>query len=145
MKFGHAVEHKHARIEIIPLIDIMFFLLASFMMVSLQMSKLSSVKVDMPTARSVPANQQDVNPDFFSITLDRGGDIFVGTTQVTLPELTAHMDARFPRGSTATNLPIYVVGDRDTPHGAVIGVLNVIRGAGFQRVSFSVTGTGRVP
>jgi len=35
MRVTSPVPHKRARIEIIPLIDIMFFLLASFMMVSL--------------------------------------------------------------------------------------------------------------
>jgi len=39
MKLGSPVRRKHSRIEIIPLIDIMFFLLASFMMVSLQMDQ----------------------------------------------------------------------------------------------------------
>ncbi|MFN0066973.1 MAG: ExbD/TolR family protein [Limisphaerales bacterium] len=145
MKFGHAVEKKHARIEIIPLIDIMFFLLASFMMVTLKMSKLSTIKVDMPTARSIPSSQQDVNPDFFSITLKPSGDIFLGDTQVNLAELSLHMSNRFPRGNASTNLPIYVVGDRSTPHGAVIGVLNVVRGAGFQRVSFAVTAASKNP
>ena len=39
-----------ARIEIVPLIDIMFFLLAAFMLVSLSMVNLKSVKVNLPTA-----------------------------------------------------------------------------------------------
>ena len=43
-------QESEARIEIIPLIDIMFFLLASFMLVSLSMVNMKSVKVDLPTA-----------------------------------------------------------------------------------------------
>ncbi len=46
MKLGTPVRRKHSRIEIIPLIDIMFFLLASFMMVSLQMQKVRTLKVE---------------------------------------------------------------------------------------------------
>ena len=41
---------NEARIEIIPLIDIMFFLLAAFMLVSLTMVNMRSVKIDLPTA-----------------------------------------------------------------------------------------------
>jgi biopolymer transport protein ExbD len=137
MKFGSPIAAKHSRIEIIPLIDIMFFLLASFMMVSLRMSKISSIKVDMPSARM---GHEDMQPDFFSIALDRQGGIFPGTNQepVSLGELGLIMSNRFPRGTTQTNLPIYIVADRETAHGAVIGVLNVVRGAGFQKVQFSV-------
>ena len=44
MKFSPPGSRKRARIEIIPLIDVMFFLLASFIMVSLQMQKLHKEK-----------------------------------------------------------------------------------------------------
>jgi biopolymer transport protein ExbD len=141
MKFGSPIQARRSRIEIIPLIDIMFFLLASFMMVSLSMTRISSIKVDMPPART---GQRDVQPDFFSVSLDRGGAIFPTTNKepVSLGELGLIMSNRFPRGTSQTNLPIYIVADRETPHGAVIGVLNVVRGAGFQKVQFSV---GPVP
>ena len=43
---------KRARIEIIPLIDIIFFLLATFIMVSLSMTKNQGVQVALPTASS---------------------------------------------------------------------------------------------
>ena len=42
--------HREARIEIVPLIDIMFFLLASFMLVSLGMTRAAAVRVDLPSA-----------------------------------------------------------------------------------------------
>ena len=50
MRVGSPYPHKKARIEIIPLIDIMFFLLASFLLPSLSMMRLQSVKMDLPTA-----------------------------------------------------------------------------------------------
>ena len=51
MKFVSLIRHKKARIEIIPLIDIMFFLLASFMMVSLSQVHMKGMKVELPAAR----------------------------------------------------------------------------------------------
>ena len=52
MKFASPIPHKKARIEIIPLIDIMFFLLASFMMVSLSQVHMKGMKVNLPTGAS---------------------------------------------------------------------------------------------
>ena len=53
-------EHKQNRIEIIPLIDIMFFLLASFMLVSLSLTQQASVNVNLPTATQA---RREGNPD----------------------------------------------------------------------------------
>ena len=50
MKLPSPVQRRHSRIEIIPLIDIMFFLLASFMMVSLQLDQTQNIKVNLPPA-----------------------------------------------------------------------------------------------
>ena len=52
MRLASPVPKKHARIEIIPLIDIMFFLLASFMMVSLSQVHMKGIKVNLPTGSS---------------------------------------------------------------------------------------------
>ena len=48
MQLSSPVPHKRARIEIIPLIDIMFFLLASFMMVSLSQTHMKGIRVNLP-------------------------------------------------------------------------------------------------
>ena len=61
---------NEARIEIIPLIDIMFFLLAAFMLVSLSMVNLKSVKVDLPTATVATA---DASRDLLNISVDKAG------------------------------------------------------------------------
>src|SRR5438045_8989159 len=84
MRIGSPLLHKKARIEIIPLIDIMFFLLASFMMASLTMIKLQSIKMDLPTAT---AASRDFKPDILNIAVDKFGDTYVGKTQVTLVQL----------------------------------------------------------
>ena len=83
MKIGSPVPHKKARIEIIPLIDIMFFLLASFMMVSLSMIKLQSIKVDLPTATRAG---RELKPDMFNLAVDRVGDIFIEEERKTLAQ-----------------------------------------------------------
>ncbi len=68
---------SEARIEIIPLIDIMFFLLASFMLVSLSMVNLKSVKVNLPTATTATLETKN---DFASISVDKAGAVYLGQT-----------------------------------------------------------------
>ena len=54
MHVSSPIPHKKARIEIIPLIDIMFFLLASFMMVSLSQTHMKGIRVNLPAAIAPP-------------------------------------------------------------------------------------------
>ena len=54
MRMRSPLPKKHARIEIIPLIDIMFFLLASFMMVSLSQTHMKGIRVNLPSANTPP-------------------------------------------------------------------------------------------
>jgi len=73
MKLVSPLPHRRGRIEIIPLIDIMFFLLAAFMMVSLDMVRVKSLKINLPT--DVPAAQKENKEDFISISVKEDGTI----------------------------------------------------------------------
>ena len=72
MKITSPVQRRHSRIVIIPLIDIMFFLLASFMMISLQMDRTQNIQVHLPAATQAP---HDFRPDMINIAVDKGGCI----------------------------------------------------------------------
>ena len=137
MKLGSPVPHHKARIEIIPLIDIMFFLLASFMMASLSMMKLQSIKMDLPTATMA---KRDFKPDIVNIAVDKNGGIFIDKTQMTLPEIGSILANKFQRN---TNLPVYIMGDKDATHGSIIRVLDTVRRAGVQKVSFATQPAGQ--
>ena len=73
MRFSSPIPHKKARIEIIPLIDIMFFLLASFMMVSLSQTHMKGIRVNLPAATAVPPNQKK---DYVAIRVSAGNNIY---------------------------------------------------------------------
>lgn len=133
MKIGSPILHKKARIEIIPLIDIMFFLLASFMMVSLSMIKMQSIKMDLPTATQAT---RDFKPEILNISVDKFGDTHIEKQRKTPGELFTILTNRFHAN---TNLPVYISGDKEATHGAVIGVLDLVRKAGIQKVSFAIT------
>jgi len=133
MRIGSPLPHKKARIEIIPLIDIMFFLLASFMMASLTMIRMQSIKMDLPTAT---AATRDFKPDIVNIDVDKLGDIYVEKKPVTTLELHLYLSNKYRLN---TNLPVYISGDKAATHGAVIRVLDLVRREGIQKVSFAIT------
>jgi biopolymer transport protein ExbD len=134
MKLPSPVERRHSRIVIIPLIDIMFFLLASFMMVSLQMDRTQNIKVNPPAASMARA---DFKPDMINIAVDKEGRVWLAKTNVSLAQLDATLSNRF---RLDTNLPVYISGDAATRHGAMCDVLEAVRHAGVQRVAFMVGG-----
>ncbi len=136
MKLGSPVRKKHSRIEIIPLIDIMFFLLASFMMVSLSMDQTQNIKVDLPDATLA---QHDFKPDMLNIAVDKAGKVWFAKHEISLPDLGILLSNRF---RVDTNLPVYISGDRATLHGAMADVYEVVRGAGVQKVAFAVADKG---
>lgn len=123
---------NEARIEIIPLIDIMFFLLAAFMLVSLSMVNLKSVKVDLPTATVATTETQRA---LVNISVDKAGLVYLDRTPVGLNELAGTLGAM---QSTNVNLRVFISGDREARHGDVIRVLDLVRGAGIEKVAFEV-------
>ena len=132
MKLACPYRRKHSRIEIIPLIDIMFFLLASFMMVSLSLDQTQNVKVDLPPAATAG---HDFKPDMLNLAVDRAGTVWFQRQPLALADLGLLISNRF---RADTNLPVYISGDRNTPHGAMADVYGVVRGAGVQKVAFAV-------
>lgn len=132
MKIGSPFPHKKARIEIIPLIDIMFFLLASFMLASLSMIRLQSIKMDLPTAAVA---KRDFKPDIVNVGVDKVGNVFIDKQPVSQVELQSYLSNKF---RVNTNVPVYISGDKDATHGTVIGVLDVVRSVGIQKVSFAI-------
>jgi biopolymer transport protein ExbD len=132
MKIGSPLPHKKARIEIIPLIDIMFFLLASFMLASLSMMRLQSIKMDLPTATVA---KRDFKPDIVNIGVRKDGQLFLDKKEINLVELQGFLSNRF---KSNTNVPVYISGDKDATHGTVIGVLDLVRRVGIQKVSFAI-------
>ena len=133
MKIGSPFPHKKARIEIIPLIDIMFFLLAAFMLASLSMIRLQSIKMDLPTATMA---KRDFKPDIVNIAVDKVGDIYIEKKPVNLVDLHLYLSNKF---RVNTNVPVYISGDKDATHGSVIRVLDLVRREGIQKVSFAIS------
>ncbi len=134
MNLSSPYRRRHSRIEIIPLIDIMFFLLASFMMVSLNLDRTQNIRLELPTATQA---QHDFKPDMLNIAVDKAGKVWIEKKEISLPDLSLLVSNRF---RAETNLPVFISGDRDTLHGVMADVYEVVRGAGVQKVSFAMAG-----
>ena len=132
MRVSSPIPHKKARIEIIPLIDIMFFLLASFMMVSLSQVHMKGIKVTLPTGAS---GETQSKRDYISVSVDKNGTYFFDKNEVTdsdLQERLVKVHASSPEAK------VFLRGDRDTAHLNVSHLLDMLRAAGFYKISFEI-------
>ncbi len=136
MKLHSPLPEKKTRLEIIPLIDVMFFLLASFMMVSLTMSKQQTIKVNLPVASSA---QNDFKPDMINLAVNATGDVFFNTAAVSLPELERQLAERYGKDPAT---PVYISADINTRWADQVKVLDVAKRVGFTKVAFNVKPTG---
>ncbi|CAH2801778.1 MAG: Biopolymer transport protein ExbD/TolR [uncultured Caballeronia sp.] len=84
MKFRRSRASKRGRIEIIPMIDVMFFL-ATFMLASLAMQRLDAVKVDLPSGQA----QQMSEDQPLTLAVDRTNTIFLDRQPVRLDQVEA--------------------------------------------------------
>ena len=121
---------KRARIEIIPLIDIMFFLLATFVMVSLSMVKSKGIPVILPaSSTSTPQEHQD----HVVISIAESGQLYLDKTELSQEQLVTEL-----RRLKALNeeLQVFINGDENARLGLAIAVLDETRKLGIGKVAF---------
>jgi len=127
------IPHKKARIEIIPLIDIMFFLLASFMMVSLSQVHMKGIKVNLPTGVS---GQTQSKRDYISVSVDKDGHYFFDKEEMPNDQ---ELQTRLVKvHQSSPEAKVFLRGDRDTAHLNVSHLLDMLRAAGFYKISFEI-------
>ena len=146
MKMRSPIPKKHARIEIIPLIDIMFFLLASFMMVSLSQTHMKGIRVNLPSANSPPADP--TKKDYVAIRVTEGGLIYFDNESVLHDDV---LNRLVKLREQNKDIKVSLSAEPLATHGDVIGLLDKIRLAeitkiGYQIKTAAVTGApGTVP
>ena len=135
---------KKARIEIIPLIDIMFFLLASFMLVSLSLVKLQGAKVDLPAAGK-PMSQDMNKPDFTTVSVDKEGKIFWTANgskekeEISSEELRKRAIRLYTDGkNSGLESKVYINADENVEYSKMLDVMDRLRKSGLNKVIFAV-------
>ncbi|HEY8835554.1 MAG TPA: biopolymer transporter ExbD [Chthoniobacterales bacterium] len=132
MNIPSLIRHKKARIEIIPLIDVMFFLLASFMMVSLSQTHMKGIKVNLPSGVS---GQTQAKSDYVSLSVDAEGYVYFDKTKLEFGEILPRLTQLYQVNPDAK---IFIRADREALHGNVVRLLNQLRSAGFYKVAFEI-------
>jgi biopolymer transport protein ExbD len=141
--YGNAVEiapAKKARIEIIPLIDVIFFLLATFVLFTLSLNKIQSVPVDLPQASaSAPKPDEDTS---VVIQVSDEGTAYWNKELISLEEIAPRLETY---RSQTPNPRVLVSGDDRARYGQVVRVLDQVRLAGIRAVSIETAyrATGR--
>jgi biopolymer transport protein ExbD len=128
MKLRSRVRRKEARIEIVPLIDIMFFLLATFVMVSTAMIKNKGIAVQLPSSETSETSERK---DYASLSITENGDFFLDKTQVTPEELDFKL--REFKGSTA-DPKVFVNGDKNAQIAKLVAALDAVRKVGITKI-----------
>jgi biopolymer transport protein ExbD len=132
MKVSSPIPHKRARIEIIPLIDIMFFLLASFMMVSLSQTHMKGIRVNLPAPVAVP---QPPDPTVVNIQVLSGNATYINRQYVPDDQV---LPTLFELHKANPNVKVSISGDEQASHGDVITLLDRVRSTGITKVGYQV-------
>jgi biopolymer transport protein ExbD len=119
---------RRSRIEMMPLIDSFFLILVYFIYAFLSMSVHQGIPLDLPVASMAQVNQDD----HVSVSVTREGEVFLDNRAVSLRELTEQLTSI---KESSADPRIYIFGDLLAPHGKVVGVLDVIREVGIEKVA----------
>jgi biopolymer transport protein ExbD len=133
MRIPAPLVRRRARIEIIPLIDIMFFLLATFIMVSLSMMKNLGMPVSLPAAHSAQAESRQAS---VAITVSQEGKIYWNKDETSLDALPEKLKALTASDGDAK---VFIHGDKKADFGLVVSVLDAIRQAGIKHTAIRTT------
>jgi biopolymer transport protein ExbD len=131
VKLRPSRQRRRGRIEIIPMIDVMFFLLATFMLASLSLQNLHSLAVNLPRGQAPPLQAMRS----VTLTVTRAGDLLLDQTPVTLDTLPATLQPMVAAGSTN----VVVAVDSAAPSGLVVQSMLKAREAGAEHFLFAVT------
>ncbi len=125
-------QFKKARIEIVPLIDVVFFLLATFVMVSLSMTRNHGMQVQLPS--SATATQEQQKDEAVTITVMESGELFYDKEKIAAGQLpfklqTYKASVKDPR--------VVVNAAADADFRLVVAVLDAARQHGITKIGIS--------
>jgi biopolymer transport protein ExbD len=129
MKFRRSRASKRGRIEIIPMIDVMFFLLATFMLASLAMQRLDAVKVDLASGQA----QQMSEDQPLTLAVDRTNTVYLNRQPVRLDQVEAGV-----RRLLKPDRNVVIAADDAAAQGAVVQAMLAARRAGAEHFLVAV-------
>jgi len=121
------------RIDITPLIDVVFLMLI-FFMVSTTFDKQTQLKVDLPSASTVVEKSEE--PETIEIKIDRSGHFYVNEQELVQHDAETLKRAVQKIADGRLELPVLVSGDRNAPLQAMMTVMDIVAQLGMSQLSF---------
>ena len=126
---------KSARIEIIPLIDIIFFLLATFIMVSLSMTKNQGVQVALPPAATASSlGDQSELDKAVTLSVNGKGEVFYNKEKISISQLPLRLQTL---KATSKEPKVIINSDAGADFKHVVAVLDEVRKIGITKVGIN--------
>ena len=136
MRVPRRVPEK-ARIEIIPMIDVIFFLLVFFMISTLSMTMNRGLPVNLPTA----ATSQKEMRENVNLTVTQDGKMFLNKQPITLRDMGQRVKAAL---ASDPQLTVVINADGQVLHSTVVDILDELRQAGVSGLAIAVK-SGKKP
>jgi biopolymer transport protein ExbD len=127
MQFKRRRELKRTKIEIIPMIDTIFFLLVFFMLSSLALTRLNGLPVNLPRASTAPRQR----PTELTITLDKNRHLFVNKQATGFDELETLLVQKAGPNADLSTASVIINADASVPHGLVVKCIDDAREVGI--------------
>ncbi len=131
MKLKSGFEKRRARVEMLPIIDVVFLLLVFFIYAFLSMVMHRGLDVELPGVNASSVSQQE----YVDITLTADNELFVNKQPATLESAPAAVHAAL----AGRDLPVFINGDHQAELGLAIQLLDHLRFEGIKKVSFACT------
>ena len=122
---------KKPRIEMLPLIDIVFLLLVFFIFAMLSMAVHRSLPVSLPTSSTASIN----NESNLTVTVRQNGEMFLDKKKVSLDELQVILQEKIQKAVDTKSVQVDLFADKDLSYQELYRVLDIIRTAGVSNVS----------
>src|SRR5579871_6454680 len=129
MKLKRSRASRRGRIEIIPMIDVMFFLLATFMLASLAMQRLDAVRIDLPSGRAQPLNASEP----LTISVSRDDEVSIDSHPVRADQIEPEVKRRLRADGN-----VIIAADDHAGHGTVVQAMLAARRAGAEHFLVAV-------
>ena len=123
-------DNNKNKIDILPMIDIIFSILAFLIISSLYLTRVETVSVELPKA----SNSITQNKKFINISIDEGGNLFLNKNRIKLQDI---KDKVVNLTNENKNL-VVLNADENVSHGYVISVLDVLRSVDGLKLAISI-------
>lgn len=128
--WGTAAKPK-ARIEIIPMIDVMMFLLVFFVLISVNVIPAMGVKTKLPGSTQAQDLKSVKNA---VVTLSKSGELQLDGKVVAVEQLASQLKALDLGGQ---KLAVIINGDREVELQRLIDVMDALKSGGFESLSIA--------